>query len=692
MAKSSMIGSLRIALGLDSAQFQAGVANANKSLDGMAKRAAEFGTKFGLALAGAAGAFGTFLKMTANSAAATGDVADRFGVAVESLQELRHAAEMSGIGVQNFDMAFRRFLRRSSEAARGTGAAKNAFAELGITLTDNQKRMRNVEDIFDDVADAMQKIQDPTNKLRLAFQIFDTDGAAMVKMFENGAEGIRKFREQARDLGIVLSGDTVRAAQRFNDSLSLIAKLSEGFRNRLFAAVIPAFEHLAARIFDVASNARVFDGVAKGLSGALNLLARGIGFVLDHLDDLIDLFKVFVAAKIVMFLASVSGAMIALARTIATTGSVMVVFTRITRAKITTLALLGAVIAKVTGTYEALVDWIGRAGQAIMDALPESLRTGVEELGQSIKGLFGDINALNTQTANSFATYLSAYDDIVTSFSDTEKAAKKAADEQRRAAEAYRDIVSDAQDFIAAQRMEQQAIGLTEQAANALRYEFALLADAKRSNINLTPQQTQELSGLAQAMAAAQESTRRLREAFDFAKDTTKGFFTDLMQGIRSGEGLWQSFANAALSALDKITQKLLDMALDEVINGFLRSLLGGIGGGLNLGGRGFFPPAPSVGLYAKGTNSAKRGLAIVGEEGPELVSFRGGEQVIPNHELGNLGSGGGRIAVDVGVSVDNDGNLQAYVKNVAEQTTAAGIGSYDKTRQRRYRMGAQFG
>lgn len=692
MAKSSIIGSLRIALGLDSAQFQAGVANANKSLDGMAKRAAEFGTKFGLAVTGATAAFGAFLKMTANSAAATGDVAERFGIAVESLQELRHAAEMSGVGVQNFDMAFRRFLRRSSEAARGTGAAKDAFTELGVALVDNQGRMRNSEDIFNDLADAMSKIQDPTNKLRLAFKIFDTDGAMMTKMMNLGAEGIRNFREQARELGIVMSGDTVRAAQRFNDSLSLIAKLSEGFRNRLFAAVIPAFEHLAARIFDVASNARVFDGVAKGLSGALNLVARGIGFVLDHLQDLIDLFKIFVGAKIILYISGLGDALLTLARTAGIAAKGMLLLTSITRAKITAMAVLAGVIAKVTGTYDTLVETLGNVGKGIFDALPEGMKESITKLRAQVEELFSDVAGDRADAARMFGSYLDLGDEVVTSFTEAEKAAKKAAEAQRRAAEAYRDIVSDAQDFIAAQRMEQQAIGLTEQAANALRYEFALLADAKRSNINLTPQQTQELSGLAQAMAAAQESTRRLREAFDFAKDTTKGFFTDLMQGIRSGEGLWQSFANAALSALDKITQKLLDMALDEVINGFLRSLLGGIGGGLNLGGRGFFPPAPSVGLYAKGTNSAKRGLAIVGEEGPELVRFRGGEQVIPNHELGNLGSGGGRIAVDVGVSVDNDGNLQAYVKNVAEQTTAAGIGSYDKTRQRRYRMGAQFG
>ena len=42
---------------------------------------------------------------------------------------------------------------------------------------------------------------------------------------------------------------------------------------------------------------------------------------------------------------------------------------------------------------------------------------------------------------------------------------------------------------------------------------------------------------------------------------------------------------------------------------------------------------------YARGTDSARRGLAWVGEDGPELVRFRGGEQVIPNHRLAGAGA-----------------------------------------------------
>lgn len=51
-------------------------------------------------------------------------------------------------------------------------------------------------------------------------------------------------------------------------------------------------------------------------------------------------------------------------------------------------------------------------------------------------------------------------------------------------------------------------------------------------------------------------------------------------------------------------------------------------------------PAIPKIPLLAKGTDNAQRGLAIVGEAGPELVNFRGGEQVLSNKKTNEVLSG----------------------------------------------------
>jgi hypothetical protein len=52
---------------------------------------------------------------------------------------------------------------------------------------------------------------------------------------------------------------------------------------------------------------------------------------------------------------------------------------------------------------------------------------------------------------------------------------------------------------------------------------------------------------------------------------------------------------------------------------------------------------------FAKGVQNFRGGLALVGEEGPELVRLPTGSDVIPNNRIGQIASGGGgmRLAVD---------------------------------------------
>lgn len=217
--------------------------------------------------------------------------------------------------------------------------------------------------------------------------------------------------------------------------------------------------------------------------------------------------------------------------------------------------------------------------------------------------------------------------------------------------EKYTDIVAAAERQIAALEAERDAIGLTEQAAAALRYETQLLNEAQQRGISLTDAQKSELSSLAQVMASIEEETRQMGIALDFAKEVTGGFFDDFFAGIENGKSVWASFGDAALGVLDRIADKLLNDVLDAVFQ--VSGAGAGAGGGGLLswlfGGGSKVDPWAGLRGYANGTSSARSGVAWVGEKGPELVRFKGGEEVIPNHRLqrpanGNVAPSGGQL------------------------------------------------
>lgn len=95
--------------------------------------------------------------------------------------------------------------------------------------------------------------------------------------------------------------------------------------------------------------------------------------------------------------------------------------------------------------------------------------------------------------------------------------------------------------------------------------------------------------------AAYKEESDRIGRATAFARETFKGFFSDLKDGLKKGQDLWEAFGNAARNALNKITEKIVDLVsnklLDQLFDG-LGSVLGGGSGGTGGGagdGGGFF-------------------------------------------------------------------------------------------------------
>lgn len=166
-----------------------------------------------------------------------------------------------------------------------------------------------------------------------------------------------------------------------------------------------------------------------------------------------------------------------------------------------------------------------------------------------------------------------------------------------RGANAYKDEVAGIKERTAALRESTAAQAAVNPLVND--YGFALekakaeqklLADAQRSGLAITPTLRDQISELATGYAQASVEAKQLSEnqkdirknAEEWAsleKDVFKGFISDLKDG--------KSGAEALSNALNKVADKLMDMALDSIFSpkssaggggGLFSSILGGIG------------------------------------------------------------------------------------------------------------------
>ena len=163
--------------------------------------------------------------------------ADKLGVLSSELVGLQHAAQrMSGMTRGQFSTAFQRMTRRVAEAAQGTGEAKKAIEELGLSAEELANDPANA---FLMVADAIRDVESESDKLRLAFKLFDSEGAALVTTLDQGSEAIQEMQKRAKELGLTFSQEEAEAVQELNDAFADAEASLEGLYRQTVKGIAP---------------------------------------------------------------------------------------------------------------------------------------------------------------------------------------------------------------------------------------------------------------------------------------------------------------------------------------------------------------------------------------------------------------------------------------------------------------------
>ena len=210
--------------------------NISAGLGGVASSVFSLQTAF-VGLAGAAGV-GLLVKSSLNATDALAKTATKIGTTTEALAQLRFAAELSGVATTTVDMAMQRFTRRLSEAARGTGEAKSALQELNIDARELQRLPLDEQMLV--LSDSFQSVRNESDKVRLAFKLFDSEGVSLVNTLGLGREQLQGFFEEAQDLGLALSTAAATGVEEANDSLTKLGSLFKGLTDQTVAALAPA--------------------------------------------------------------------------------------------------------------------------------------------------------------------------------------------------------------------------------------------------------------------------------------------------------------------------------------------------------------------------------------------------------------------------------------------------------------------
>ena len=267
---------------------------ANKSIDATDKKAgsvtATLGKgiatagKWALGLTVAAGAGAAALFGVATKAAESTDRIDKLsqkiGLSRKGFQEWDFIMSQSGASVEVLQGGFKSFTKQIDEASKGTKLSTGYFKDLGVSINDNNGKMKSQEQLFNETVTALQGMEEGPKKAALANNILGKSASELAPLINGAAGSVEEMRKKANDLGLVLSDDAVDAGVKFTDSMDQVKRSLGALTTNIGASVMPMFQGMLEWI---SAHMPQIQSVFKVVFGAIS----------DFVTSAADIFKTF---------------------------------------------------------------------------------------------------------------------------------------------------------------------------------------------------------------------------------------------------------------------------------------------------------------------------------------------------------------------------------------------------------------
>lgn len=271
------IASLVVTLGANSAQLVTELAKSKRGVKKWSTDIRAQSNTVAKALTATTIAAGAAIVAIVNGQAAEIDrlakKASSLSIGTSKLQKIRYQGELSGIDPAAMDKSLSKMLKTVSDANAGLSTAKRAFDELNLSAAGLQKMSTDQQ--FYAIAQAMNGIENQSDKTRIAMDIFGRSGADLINTLTSD---LKATGAEFDSLGVAITSQQAAMVEAYNDSKSKLGTLWDGFLNQMTVQAAPAFK----MIIDYVSQSVIeFGGMGKVASSVVNGIATGAGFVAD---------------------------------------------------------------------------------------------------------------------------------------------------------------------------------------------------------------------------------------------------------------------------------------------------------------------------------------------------------------------------------------------------------------------------
>lgn len=235
------------------------------------------GKAVGAASAVAIGAMAVWVKSSINNAAEIHNLAKVAGASTTEFQKF--AAGARTVGIENDKLSD--ILKDVNDKVgdflvTGGGPLADFFEKVApqVGVTADQFRNLSGPQALGLYVDTLEKAGANQQEMTFFLEAIASDATMLAPLLRNGAKEMRGLADEAENLGLILSEETIAGAKQFNDDLDLLGRVAGGVGQQIAAELLPDLLDLTNTLRDP-ETAKAAAAMAKAVVGSFSTIIKG---------------------------------------------------------------------------------------------------------------------------------------------------------------------------------------------------------------------------------------------------------------------------------------------------------------------------------------------------------------------------------------------------------------------------------
>lgn len=309
-------------------------------------------------------------------------------LSTDTIQELYYATDLMDVPVETVSKSLTKLTNSMADATVEGSSAAEAYASLGVSVTDANGELRSSDDVFMDVIDALGQIDNEAERDAAAYDIFGRSAKELNPLIEMGSEGFAELQQEAHDAGAVMDGDTLDALNDTQDAMDRMDQAVMVVQRNFATALAPAITAVGDAFAEMSADADWQDLFSELGQSVADVLPDLISMAKTVLPALINIVRQIMPtiSQVISYLPQLQPVIDAILMVVSRlTPMIMKLVSQLLPPLIDIIVAILPILEPILDILEPLLDILGPLLSAVLSALSIALKALVQIISGTLQ-------------------------------------------------------------------------------------------------------------------------------------------------------------------------------------------------------------------------------------------------------------------------------------------------------------------